>query len=99
MNQRVASDISGAGIEPPARVPAVDLRDPQYRDNAPQYDPPADPEPVLPQTQTVPQFDASAIEKARAEERSKLNNRIKSEREKADALTQELESLRAYREE
>jgi hypothetical protein len=99
MSQHIASDISGAGIEPPARVPAVDLRDPQYRDNAPQYDPPADPEPVLPQTQTVPQFDASAIEKARAEERSKLNNRIKSEREKADALTQELESLRAYREE
>jgi colicin import membrane protein len=100
MSQRIASDISGSGIEPPARVPAVDLRSPEYRDNpAPQYDPPADPEPVLPQTQTVPQFDASAIEKARAEERSKLNSRIQAERQKAAEAARELEELRAYREE
>src|ERR1700722_2500999 len=99
MTQRVASDISGAGIEPPARVPAVDLRSPEYRDTPePQYAPPADPEPVLEPAPTAPMFSAEALEEARRQERNKLNNRVQSEREKAAALTKELEELRAYRE-
>lgn len=98
--QRLASDISGAGIEPPARVPAVDLRSQEYRnqDPAPQYDPPADPEPVIPPAPATNLFTAEALEEARRQERSKLNSRVQSEREKAAALTKELEELRAFRE-
>src|ERR1700722_5579162 len=100
MNQRIASDISGQNIEPPARVPAVDLRSQEYRnqDLPPQYEPPADPEPVLEPAQTAPMFSAEALEEARRQERSKLNSRVQSEREKAAALNKELEELRAYRE-
>lgn len=100
MNQRTASDISGPGVEAPLRVPAVDMRDPQYRDNAPapQYDPPADPEPVIPQPPNVNLFTAEAMEEARRQERNKLNSRVQTEKEKAAALSKELEELRAFRE-
>lgn len=100
MNQRIASDISGPGIEGAARVPAVDLRSQEYRnqDVAPQFDPPADPEPVLTPPPNTNLFTAEAMEEARRQERNKLNSRVQTEREKAASLSKELEELRAFRE-
>jgi hypothetical protein len=98
--QRTATDPQGGnGITAPDRVPAVDLRDPQYIPrNEPVVDAPADPEPVLPLAQTQPQFSAEAIEQARRQEREKLNKRLEAERAKSQQYNTELEELRAYRE-
>lgn len=99
--QRVAVDPEGgSGITAPDRVPAVDLRDPQYRfQQEPQLvdEPPADPEPVLPQAQTQPTFTAEAIEAARRQERDKINKRLEAERAKNTQYATELDELRAFR--
>ena len=103
MPQRTGTDVAGSNVTAPDRVPAVDLRDPQYilQDAANQPDPdpaPADPEPVLPPAQNVPSFTAEQIEKARREEREKVLKRLENEKTRAAEYAKELEELRAYRE-
>ena len=103
MPQRTGTDVAGSNVTAPDRMPAVDLRDPQYilQDAANQPDPdpaPADPEPVLPPAQNVPSFTAEQIEKARREEREKVLKRLENEKTRAAEYAKELEELRAYRE-
>jgi hypothetical protein len=98
--QRIATDVDGGtGITAPDRVPAVDLRDPQYRNYDPQViDPgPADPEPVLPPPPNTNLFTAEAIEQARRQERDKINTRLAAERAKNTTQATELDELRAFR--
>lgn len=101
--QRTATDPEGSGVIPPERVPAVDLRDPQYRtptlDDLTGSNEDSDPEPVLPPAQNQPSFTAEQIEKARREEREKVLKRLQGERTKNQEYLQELEELRKFREE
>lgn len=100
--QRSGSDIEGLNVIPPDRVPAVDLRDQQYRNQqAPpateEHPEPAEPAP-LPPTQNAPSFTAEQIEKARREEREKVLKRLEREQTRNADYQRELEELRTFRE-
>lgn len=81
--QTLGADIEGSGVEHPTRVPGTDAPD----DVTP------------PQRNSEFQFTTEQIEKARREEREKVQREKARLKERMDAQTAELEELRKFREE